>query len=156
MGIHDEKIRFYEAQEQELQFTEFTSDTAMTLGLAIVAQARALGKPIAVDIFRGGQQLFHFSFDGMSPDNDQWLARKRRCVDRFHMSSAHVGARVANSGLSLEDRYGLSRAEYAAVGGAFPIRIRNVGVVGSIAVTGLPSDEDHGIIIGAIQKYLDR
>ena len=43
---------------------------------------------------------------------------------------------------------------FAAHGGAFPIRIREVGVVGSVAVSGLPQAEDHAFVIEVIEALI--
>ncbi len=144
------------AEEQELVFPRFTSDDALAIGLSIVEAAKVRGVAIACDVSRSGQQLFHWSSDGCSPDHDQWLQRKTRVVQRFHMSSAQLGERLRANGLTLEARYGVSFAEYAPAGGAFPIRIRDVGVVGAVAVSGLSRDEDHALVTDAIRAHLVR
>lgn len=144
------------AEEQELVFARFTSDDALAIGLAIVEAAKARGVSIACDISRSGQQLFHWSSDGCAPDHDLWLQRKTRVVQRFHMSSAQLGERLRTTGLSLETRYGVSFADYAPAGGAFPIRIRGVGVVGAVAVSGLSREEDHALVTDAIRAHLVR
>jgi len=43
---------------------------------------------------------------------------------------------------------------FAAHGGAFPIRIRDVGVVGSISVSGLPQADDHAFVVEMIEAFL--
>jgi uncharacterized protein (UPF0303 family) len=39
-------------------------------------------------------------------------------------------------------------------GGAFPIIIRGVGVVGTITVSGLPQAEDHAFVVRMIAEHL--
>jgi uncharacterized protein (UPF0303 family) len=45
-------------------------------------------------------------------------------------------------------------AEYAVTGGAFPIRVRGVGVVAAATASGLSSQEDHDLVVDGIRAYL--
>jgi uncharacterized protein (UPF0303 family) len=45
-------------------------------------------------------------------------------------------------------------AQYATHGGAFPIRVRNVGVVGVVTVSGLPQADDHALVVEALGRFL--
>ena len=52
-------------------------------------------------------------------------------------------------------RSGARRGRRAIHGGAVPIRVRNVeGVVACVVVSGLKQDEDHGVVMEALQEYL--
>ena len=93
------------AEEAELQFAAFTEDDAWTLGSAMVATARAASAPVAIDITRHGHQLFHAALPGSSPDNDRWIERKARVVDRFGHSSLYVRALCARDGSTLEEKF---------------------------------------------------
>lgn len=44
--------------------------------------------------------------------------------------------------------------EYAAHGGAFPVIVRAVGVVGTVAVSGLPSADDHALVVEVLSEFL--
>jgi uncharacterized protein (UPF0303 family) len=141
-------------EERELQFDRFDHETAWALGVALVDEARAAGAPLAVDIRRNGHQLFHAALDGTSPDNDAWLARKTRVVDRFGHSSLYVGERARQEGTTFEEQMRLDPDAYAAHGGAFPVVVRGVGVVGTIAVSGLPELEDHAFVVRVLSAFL--
>jgi uncharacterized protein (UPF0303 family) len=39
-------------------------------------------------------------------------------------------------------------------GGAFPIIVRNVGVVGTVTVSGLPQEEDHRPVVDVLREFL--
>ncbi len=52
-----------------------------------------------------------------------------------------LGRRRAATGTALDEALGVDPRLRAAHRGAFPIRIREVGVVGSVAVSGLPRAE---------------
>ncbi|ORX93751.1 hypothetical protein K493DRAFT_315854 [Basidiobolus meristosporus CBS 931.73] len=142
-------------QEAELQFEKFTNEDALQLGLLILSKARALnGKPVTIDISRNNQRLFHFAMDGTCPDNGEWIQRKTRTVLRFGHSSYYVGQYIGSQGKSIEEKYMVSEKEYAAHGGAFPLTIKNVGIVGAIAVSGLAQQDDHQLVVDSIQEYL--
>lgn len=141
-------------QEETLQFPNFTNDIALEIGLSIVKKGKEFNKPITVDITKNRQQIFHYSFDGTSPDNDSWIKRKNNVVNRFNTSSYYIGIRLKSLGKTLEEKYQLSSFEYAPYGGAFPIIIRNVGVIGTITVSGLTQEEDHNLVVSVIRQYL--
>ena len=85
-------------EEEELQFRAFTNDTALRLGLLFTDVARRQGKSITIDIARNGQMLFHHALHGTSADNDAWIERKKRVVDRYGHSSFYVGTLYASQG----------------------------------------------------------
>jgi len=144
------------AEEEELQFASFTNDDAWDLGSALVATGRREQLPVAVDISRNGQQLFHAALTGTSPDNDSWIARKTRVVNRFGHSSLYVREASLTKGTTAEDEFGLDPVQYAVHGGAFPILVRSVGPVGVVVVSGLPQVDDHRMVVAAIRDHLAR
>lgn len=151
---YEKKLEELAQQELDLQFTTFTNEDAAQLGMMLYARAKEEKLPIAIDITRSGQQLFHIALPGTSPDQDQWLIRKARIVNRFNMSSYRMGTYLKSCNASLETKYNLSTLDYAPHGGAFPIIIKNAGVVGTIAVSGLPQAEDHALVVSTISEFL--
>jgi uncharacterized protein (UPF0303 family) len=141
-------------QEAVLQFDKFDASTAWELGCALRAAAVARNAVVAVHIQLGEIPVFTFSMVGTTPDNNEWLRRKRNVVQRFYRSSYAVGLGLQQRETSLSERYGLSVADYAAHGGCFPIRIKGTGVVGSIGLSGLAQRDDHEMLIEAIANYL--
>ena len=122
----------------------------------MVATARAAGAPVAIDITRHGHQLFHAALPGSSPDNDRWIERKARVVDRFGHSSLYMRTLCARDGSTLEEKFLLDGREFAAHGGAFPLLVRGVGPVGTVVVSGLPQVDDHRMVVAALREHLAR
>lgn len=145
-----------EAQERELVLTTFDNDDAWALGCLLVELATERDLPVTVDVRRAGQQLFHAARPGTTADNDSWVERKTRVVMRFGASSYLVGLRARARGTTFEQQHGLPLQEYAAHGGAFPVRVAGVGLVGTVTVSGLPQADDHALVVEALRRFLDR
>ena len=142
-----------ERQERELVLSRFDNADAWQLGSLLVQLATERGLPVAIDIRRGAQQLFHAGLPGSVADNDRWIERKVRVVERYGASSFLVGRRLAAQGKALDAGMGLDPADYAAHGGAFPIRIADVGVVAVVTVSGLPQADDHALVVEALGRF---
>ncbi|GAA3971747.1 heme-degrading domain-containing protein [Streptomyces marokkonensis] len=143
-----------EAQERRLVFRRFTNDDAWALGSLLVELARERGAPVAIGIHRAGRQLFHAALPGSTPDNDAWIARKRRVVERYGSASYLVGSRFRAKGTTFEESSRLDADTYAAHGGSFPVTVADVGVIGSVTVSGLPQVEDHRLVVEALERFL--
>jgi len=92
-----------DAEEAELVFAAFDNDDAWRLGVQLVEAARAGGLGVTISIRRGTQRLFHAALPGTCADNDSWLDRKARVVERFGHSSFRMGTACRASGRSLEE-----------------------------------------------------
>lgn len=154
MESYDALIAELRRQEEELQFDRFTNDTAMALGLHMAETAKREGKPVAINICRNGQLLFHVALPGTSADNDAWIRRKSNVVNRYGHSSYLIGTEYRAKGTTFEEKSRLDPAEYAAHGGSFPLIIRHVGPVGTITVSGLPQLADHEFLVRTVREFL--
>ena len=141
-------------EEQELQFSKFNEITAWQIGSQLVDRAMSEGLPVTIDITSGEHQLFHVSLRGTSADNDEWIKRKVRLVNRFGHSSFYMGQYLKSKGKSLEEAYLIPENIYAPHGGCFPIIIKGSGMVGTITVSGLPQEEDHKLVVQTIRDFL--
>jgi uncharacterized protein (UPF0303 family) len=141
-------------QEQRLTFTRFDNDVAIDLGLHLLERARRAGHEIAVDVTRCHHQLFRASLPGTSLDNDRWIERKRAVVYRFGHSSLYMRRLCDEQGLELTSRYQLDPAAFADFGGAFPIVVERVGMVGTATVSGLPHEIDHAFVVETLESFL--
>ena len=149
-------LKELEAQEKELQFERFSNEDAVALGLMLYETAKAQNLPVTIDITRNGHQLFHLSMPGTSPDNDQWVARKIKLVNRMGMSSFRVGILLRSLGMTLEERFELSHYEYAAHGGCFPVILKGTGHIGTVTISGLAQEDDHAMVVDAIRAYIHK
>jgi uncharacterized protein (UPF0303 family) len=143
-----------EEQERRLVFPRFDESDAWALGCLLVNLATERRLPVAVDIRRGQQQLFHAGLPGSTADNDAWIERKVRVVYRFASSSYLVGRELAAKGRELNEAMGVDPVLFAAHGGAFPVRVPGAGVIGVVTVSGLPQADDHALVIEAVETYL--
>jgi uncharacterized protein (UPF0303 family) len=145
-----------EDQERRLVLERFGPEEAWELGSLTVGLARQRHLPVAVDITCGAQQLFHCALAGASADNDAWIARKRRVVERYGQSSFLVGTRFRARGRDFDRDSRLDVGTYAAHGGSFPLRTRTApGVVlGALSVSGLPQEEDHALLVEVLERFI--
>jgi uncharacterized protein (UPF0303 family) len=154
MNDNDELLPVLLAQEQRLVFSRFGVDTAWELGCLLREQALAAQLPVAISIRRGGQCLFHAALAGSSPDNDGWLLRKARVVERYGHSSYYVGCQFRAEGGDFDTDSRLDPGVFAAHGGAFPVTLSTSGCIGTIAVSGLPQLEDHRFVVTHLERFL--
>jgi len=150
----DEDLARLAIQEERLQFDTFNSNTALDIGMRLKALIESWGKKAAFDIQLAGHPLFFFAMAGTTPDNVDWIRRKRNVVMRFHKSSYAFSLGVQKNGHSLVERFGAGTDQLILSGGGFPIRLRGSGVVGSITVSGLPQRDDHGVIVQVLADLL--
>lgn len=150
----DELLKQLLQEEQDLQFNTFNEDTAWEIGNALIQHAIRDRLPVTVDITRSEHQIFHASRPGTSADNDEWVRRKIRLVNRFGHSSFYIGQLLKSRGKSLEEAYLISESTYAPHGGCFPIIVKGTGMIGTITVSGLPQEDDHRLVVDTIRDYL--
>jgi uncharacterized protein (UPF0303 family) len=140
-------------QEQRLRFTRFDNDVALALGEHLLDAARQRQLAITISVRRNGQRLFHAALPGTSADNDAWIERKSRVVDRYGHSSFFVGARAREQGRSFEEQSRLDPDLYAAHAGVFPVIVTGVGTVGTVGVSGLPQVDDHAFVVEQLESF---
>jgi len=141
-------------QERRLVFDRFDNDTAIALGMRIVQRARERSLSIVVDVSRGEQRLFYCALPGTSADNEFWVEGKNAVVRRFGHSSFYVGQRARLRGQDFATSQMVEPSRFRAHGGAFPILVANVGMVGTATVSGLPQAEDHRLVVEVIEEFL--
>lgn len=144
-----------EAEEARLIFPAFDETTALALGEALVALARETNLPVVINIRDAGRTYFHAALPGSAGLNDLWARRKSATALLFGQASLKVGERNRQRGQTLASD-GLDWHDYADHGGAVPIRVKGVGVVAVVTVSGLPERDDHALAVRAIERMLAR
>jgi uncharacterized protein (UPF0303 family) len=155
MGFSEDMERVA-LQERELKLPRLDAQMAWELGTKLRAMAEERGLAVVIDVRRFGQPLFYTALEGTTPDNVEWVRRKNNVVARFHHSSYAIGLKLQAKGDNLTEQQGLSLADFATHGGAFPIAVVGAGVVGSVTVSGLPQRADHELVVEALCGLLGR
>ena len=147
-----EDIALVKKQEQELVLAEFDETAAFKLGSAIRDRALAEGLSLVVDIRTWDRQMFFAATAGTSADNAEWVRRKINTVRRFQRASYRM---VLERGEApFPPQSGADPADYVIAGGGFPIRVKGVGIVGCLTISGLPGRNDHGVAVAALCDHL--
>jgi len=141
-------------QEETCLFDRFNNRTAWEIGRLAVERAEEEKLPVAINIDRFGQPLFHAALTGTGPDNDLWIAGKKRVVYHFRHSSFYISRRLLESGQNLKEKYYLDPGEFRARGGGFPILVKSAGLAGVLTVSGLKDNEDHDFAVRILHEYL--
>ncbi len=141
-------------QERRLRFRQFDAETAWAIGSALKAEAERRGVAVTIDIQVNGHTLFAYAMRGTSPDNWDWIRRKKNVVQRYQRSSYAVGLKNEAAGTNFHAKTGLDVKDYAVHGGCFPILLEGTGCVGTITVSGLPQREDHEMVVEALARHL--
>jgi uncharacterized protein (UPF0303 family) len=150
MATLDTDLQRLALQEQLLQLDRFDESTAWELGTAIKALCESRKQALTIEIRRAKETLFFYAMPGTTPNNAEWARRKRNTVELLHRSSYSAGLAHLKDQSSLPLKTGVSLADYAEHGGSFPIRVRGVGCVGVVTVSGVPQREDHAIVVESL------
>ena len=76
-------------------------------------------------------------------------------VQVSQISSLRAGQYLQCEGKDLWKDWRLSDADYAAIGGGFPIALKGTGVIGAVACSGLPHEQDHQLLVDALCAVLN-
>jgi uncharacterized protein (UPF0303 family) len=150
----EQELKRVEAEERELVLDSFDNQDAMDLGLALVEKARARQLPIAIDVERCGQRVFHAAMPGSAPDNGHWIERKKRLVNRTYRSSYSTGLKLRVEQKTLAELMYLDVNDYAPHGGCVPVVVSSVGFVGTVTVSGLPQRLDHELVVETLREHI--
>ena len=142
-------------QETELVFDRFDEDLAFEIGTGMRQLAKAFGKGAAVGVYLWDRTMFFGATAGASDGNRGWIERKVKLVKLMQKSSYRVVLERGEQPRVLTG-WALEAGDYAIAGGAFPIRIRSVGIIGAAATSGLPERDDHEVSRGAIARALGK
>jgi uncharacterized protein (UPF0303 family) len=153
MAVADD-IALIQKQEAELVFSVVDEAVAFKIGSAIRDRALAQGLPIIVDIRTFDRPLFYAAMPGSNASNPHWARRKINVVQRFLKSTYRMVLEQQRPDRSFKPGEGLEISDYVLAGGGFPVTVKGAGVIGVIAVSGLPEREDHGVVVDALCSHL--
>lgn len=153
MSIDDDLAKLA-LQEERLVFEHFDALTAWDLIADLKARAEAQKAGIAIDVTLVSMPLAYLALPGTTPDNADWVRRKRNTVFKLFKSSYAIGRKLEQQQTSLLEKLALPPRDYIAHGGCVPIRVKGAGFIGALTVSGLPQREDHNWAVAAIAKHL--
>jgi uncharacterized protein (UPF0303 family) len=142
-------------QEAELVFDRFDEDLAFEIGSNMRKLAKTFGKGVAVGVYLWDRTVFFGATAGATDGNRGWIERKVKLVRLMQKSSYRIVLERGDQPRILTN-WALEAGDYAIAGGAFPITIRNVGIIGAAATSGLPERDDHEVSRGAIALALGK
>ena len=134
-------------QEAALVFPSFDEAAAFAIGSAI--RERALGEslPIIVDIRSWDRPLFYAALPGSTASNSELGAAQAQRRGTFLRSTYRMVLEKARPDRTFPAGEGLDAVDYVLAGGGFPITVKGAGVIGVIAVSGLPERQDHEVVV---------
>ena len=150
MSKLDQDLQRLALQEQVLQLDGFDETSAWELGTLIKRICETRGVAVTIEVRRAKETLFFYNMAGVVPNNAEWVRRKRNVVELLHRSSYAVGMSNQKDNTSLPQKTGVALNDYAEHGGSFPIRVKRVGCIGVVTVSGVPQREDHAIVVEAL------
>ena len=139
-------------QEGRLALARFDEQEAWTLGARLKAMAEARDAALAIEVRLARRTVFFHAMRGARPSNGDWVRRKRNTVELLAWSSYRAALTPPVDGQSIAERMGLPLRRYGFAGGGFPISVQGVGVVGAVAVSGLPQRDDHELVVQALAE----
>lgn len=153
MAIAEDIARIVE-QERGLVFPAFDEHAAFAIGSLIRERAVRETLGLVADVRLWDRPLFYCAMPGTTADNPNWVRRKANTVQRLHKSSYRVALESGGTDRLFPPHRGLPAEDYVMAGGGFPIRVRGVGVIGAVTVSGLHERDDHEVAVAAICDYL--
>ncbi len=147
-------LQIIEQQERLLQFSSFDYSTAWLLGSSLKSYCETRGLAVAIEVRLCRETVFFYLMPGTSANNSDWARRKRNSTELQQISSYAIGLSLKD-GETLEAVSGLPLRDYAYHGGSFPIRVKGVGVVGTVTISGLPQRDDHNIVVRILSELID-
>ncbi|MFM1826084.1 MAG: hypothetical protein RLZZ37_719 [Actinomycetota bacterium] len=144
-----------ELEEKKYSLNSFSNEDAINLGQELLKIALAKKAPVIVQVRKLDQILFHAALSGSIPENDWWINRKVRVVEKFNHSSLFVRVSFEEKNQTFEEHSGLDNELYAAHGGGFPLFVDSK-MVGIACVSGLPQVEDHQMLVEGLKNFLKK
>ena len=150
----EDDLKIIAEQESKLVFDRFDEDVAYEIGSLIRDAGKGIDKGLVAGVFTWDRTLFWGATAGSTSTNWSWATRKVGLVKIMFKSSYRVVLERGDKPRMLEPQWGMDLSQYAIAGGAFPVRVKNVGIIGAVAVSGLHERDDHEFARSAIAQVL--
>ncbi len=138
------------AQEAELVFDRFDENVAFSIGQRVRDAALARGAGVSVLIKLWDRPVFFSATPGTSFHNYKWCHRKANTVEFTHKSTYRHVLERDDKPRVFEESWGVDAADYVFAGGAVPINVKGIGIVGATVASGLDERADHEIVVEAM------
>ena len=152
--INPELLEIVIKQEESLQLDHIDAADAWQLGLILRDLGLEIGADMALHISLLGSQVFHCGLGQPKPNFDHWIARKEKGTLECWKSSLRLKLEALTGGNQLED-HGFAASDVVFCGGCFPLRLKTLGVVGAITVSGLSDTQDHQLAVDTLAKFMN-
>lgn len=143
-------------QERDAVLPSFSVDDAHWLGRHIVELAGSHAPDVTVNVRHGRRRVFMEAGADTALDNESWVERKSNVVERLDMASLRANREWGGDEEAFYANKAVERSAYAIHGGAFPIRVRGVGLVGVATCSGLVSEADHTLVLRGVLDLKER
>ncbi|GAJ26957.1 hypothetical protein JCM15457_1911 [Liquorilactobacillus sucicola DSM 21376 = JCM 15457] len=143
-----------EILDQELMATlkHFTLSDVPKLVDAIEKTSKEDYQRIVVEIYKGSRLVFLSAGSKTTFENNLWAKKKHNVVAQYEHSSLYEKAVYKADNKVFFESSGCSAADYAIVGGGFPINVTTVGFSGVLVISGLTDEEDHELAYTALTE----
>jgi uncharacterized protein (UPF0303 family) len=141
-------------QERRLVLPALDERIAVSLGRLMLDRALANSLAAVIDVHVRGRHIFRAALPGTNDGNEAFLAGKRRWVEQSGHSSllGSLAYRREHPGIGRE--HGDRVAEVGPFGGGVPLRTQDRELAGIAIVSGLTEEEDHELVIWALEQHL--
>lgn len=148
-----ELLKILEKQEKDLVFDSFANKDALNLGIILTDVCKDTPLPLSMRIFIDDAIVFQYTMEGDYNRRFGWTLRKYNLIKKTGHSSMHGKVRALYLN-ELEDLYN-EKDTYGFGCGGFPITVKNKGIIGAVAVSGLPDPLDHLYVVKALENMLN-
>ena len=148
------RSRTLRRKEQRLVLPKGDLASLYALGRRMADTALERKLPLLIQVRLGERIVFAAALPGSTASNALWAERKSRLAALFEHSSLRVRLVHERNGEDVHARHALPIEAYAAHGGAFPLRVAGVGVIGTVVVSGLPQLEDHAFVVEMLEAHI--
>lgn len=147
-----ELLKLVEMQEELLVFEKFTNEDALKIGIILTEVTKDTPTPLSIRVFMGDTIVFQYAMEGDAETRFGWTYRKYQLIKKTGHSSMHGKIRA----MFLDELQDLCAQPdiYGFGCGGFPITVKGQGIIGAVAVSGLPDPVDHLYVVEALEKMI--